>query len=61
MAPTVVRAVQTENVLAGGGSIDEAQATLMTELSPIDDMRSTADYRRRVSGNLLRAFWTETA
>ena len=28
----------------------------MGELAPIDDLRSTARYRRRVAGNLLEAF-----
>jgi xanthine dehydrogenase small subunit len=31
------------------------------EIHPIDDLRSTAEYRRRVAGNLLRRFWAETA
>jgi CO/xanthine dehydrogenase FAD-binding subunit len=61
VAPTVVRVPRTETVLAGGGSIDEAVATLVTEITPIDDMRSTAEYRRRVACNLLRQFWTETS
>lgn len=61
VAPTVVRAVNAEGVLAAGGSIDDAAAALMDEIAPIDDIRSTAEYRRRVAGNLLRAFWTETA
>jgi len=61
VAPTVVRAMRTEQVLADGGSIADAEAVLTTELSPIDDIRSTADYRRRVACNLLRAFWTETS
>jgi len=61
VAPTVVRVHRTEAVLAGGGSIDEAVATLVTEITPIDDIRSTAEYRRRVAGNLLRQFWTETS
>jgi xanthine dehydrogenase small subunit len=61
VAPTVIRAVETETVLADGGSIDEAEAALLGEISPIDDIRSTAEYRRRVACNLLRAFWTETA
>jgi xanthine dehydrogenase small subunit len=61
VAPTVLRAERTENVLAAGGSIGEAEAALLAELAPIDDMRSTAEYRRRVACNLLRAFWTETA
>jgi CO/xanthine dehydrogenase FAD-binding subunit len=61
VAPTVVRVPRTEAVLASGGTIDEAVAMLVTEISPIDDIRSTAAYRRRVAGNLLRQFWTETA
>ena len=60
VAPTVVRARQTEQALAAGGSIDEAVDVLRREIVPIDDIRSTADYRRTVSGNLLRRFWTET-
>jgi xanthine dehydrogenase small subunit len=60
VAPTVVRVPLTEAILAAGGSLDEAEATLHAELSPIDDIRSTAEYRRRVAGNLLRAFWTDT-
>jgi CO/xanthine dehydrogenase FAD-binding subunit len=61
VAPTVVRLPRTEAVLAGGGSIDEARQTLESEIAPIDDIRSTAEYRRRVSGNLLERFWRETA
>jgi len=56
MAPTVVRARRTEAVLARGGSIEEAQRALVEELSPIDDIRSTAEYRRRVAANLLATF-----
>jgi xanthine dehydrogenase small subunit len=33
---------------------------LENEIRPIDDVRSTADYRRTVAGNLLRRFWIET-
>ena len=52
----------TEAVLAGGGSIAEARAGARSARStPIDDIRSTAEYRRRVSGNLLEQFWRETA
>ncbi|MGH9424187.1 MAG: FAD binding domain-containing protein, partial [Thermoanaerobaculia bacterium] len=60
VAATVVRVPQTENVLASGGSIDDASEVLERELKPIDDVRSTADYRRRVSVNLLRRFWSDT-
>jgi xanthine dehydrogenase small subunit len=60
VAPTVVRAAATEACLAAGGSLDEARAVLMTEISPIDDVRSTAAYRRHVAGTLLEAFWKQT-
>ena len=61
VAPTVVRVPRTEAVLAAGGTLAEAQATLMDEIQPIDDLRSTAAYRRRVSANLLAQFWDDTA
>ena len=53
VAPTVVRATRTEAALAAGASIEAAQATLMDEIAPIDDLRSTEEYRRRVAANLL--------
>jgi xanthine dehydrogenase small subunit len=53
VAPTVVRARRTEAALADGASVDAAQRVLMDEIAPIDDIRSTADYRRRVAANLL--------
>jgi CO/xanthine dehydrogenase FAD-binding subunit len=56
VAPTVMRARRTEAALGNGCSLAEAQAELMAELSPIDDMRSTAEYRRRVAANLLAQF-----
>ena len=61
VAPTVVRAKMTEQALAEGASIDDAARILGEEIVPIDDVRSTADYRRRVSMNLLRRFWADTA
>ena len=57
VAPTVIRARRTEEALAAGASIDEAQQTLIAEIAPIDDLRSTAEYRRRVAANLLAQFW----
>jgi len=60
VAPTVVRARRSEEALAAGASIDEAVEVLRGEIVPIDDVRSTAEYRRLVSGNLLRRFWNET-
>jgi CO/xanthine dehydrogenase FAD-binding subunit len=61
VGPTIIRARQTERALASGAGIDDVTAILSAELSPIDDIRSTADYRRRVATNLLRRFWSETA
>jgi CO/xanthine dehydrogenase FAD-binding subunit len=58
VAPTVVRARRTEAALARGASIEECERELITEISPIDDVRSTAEYRRRVAANLLREFLT---
>ena len=57
VAPTVVRATRTEAALAAGASIEDAQQTLVDEIAPIDDIRSTAEYRRRVAANLLALFW----
>ena len=61
VAPTVIRVRRTEHALASGASLAEAQRILQEEITPIDDLRSTAAYRRRVAGNLLAQFWTETA
>ena len=61
IAPTVIRVPRTEAALASGESIDEAARILGAEIAPIDDLRSSADYQRRVSVNLLKRFWLETA
>lgn len=61
VAATVVRLPRTEACLAAGGTADEAARLLEEEIRPIDDVRSTAAYRRRVAANLLRRFWLETA
>ncbi|HEY6607993.1 MAG TPA: xanthine dehydrogenase family protein subunit M [Candidatus Limnocylindria bacterium] len=58
VAATTVRAGGTEAVLEGARPTREvaeaAVATLEAELQPIDDVRSTADYRRGVAGRVLR-------
>jgi CO/xanthine dehydrogenase FAD-binding subunit len=61
VAPTVIRLPRTEQVLSTGGSLEAAQAALDAEIAPIDDIRSTAPYRRAVSANLLRDFWRATS
>lgn len=57
VAPTVVRATRTEAALAAGSSLEDALGLLAEEIAPIDDIRSTAVYRRRVAANLLTSFW----
>ena len=61
VAPTIVRAPRTEAALARGASINDAAQILGDEIRPIDDARSTAEYRRTVTMNLLRRFWADTA
>lgn len=57
IAATTVRAPATEAVLEGAGptreTADAATAALIDEITPIDDVRSTADYRRLVAGRVL--------
>jgi len=60
VAPTVVRLPKTEAALADGASVADAQAIMLTEIAAIDDLRSTAEYRRRVAGNLLAQFLERT-
>ena len=59
VAPTVVRLSATERAFAAGASVDEAMAALRGEIHPIDDVRSTAEYRLRVTENIVRRFWTD--
>jgi CO/xanthine dehydrogenase FAD-binding subunit len=61
VAATVVRVPRTEEALASGRPIDDALKVLAIEIKPIDDVRSTAEYRLRVATNLVRQFWQETA
>jgi CO/xanthine dehydrogenase FAD-binding subunit len=60
VAPYTLRAFRTEESLRGSTLtrevIEEAVRILQEEISPIDDIRSDATYRRRVTGNLLRDF-----
>lgn len=58
IAATPVRARATEAALDGrhpvAATADAAVAALEGEISPIDDVRSTAEYRRMVAGRVLR-------
>jgi len=61
VASTVIRLPRTEEALAAGAPIAEARRVLEAEIAPIDDVRSTAAYRRAVASNLLERFWKDTA
>jgi CO/xanthine dehydrogenase FAD-binding subunit len=60
VAPVTVRCKKTEDLLRGrrpdAATIAAARAALRGEIAPIDDIRSTAAYRGRVSENLLAEF-----
>jgi CO/xanthine dehydrogenase FAD-binding subunit len=57
VAPTPIRAAATEAALEGRPptpeTADHAAETLAAELQPIDDVRSTAEYRRLVAARVL--------
>src|SRR5688572_28237548 len=60
VAPIPLRCFKTETALNGqplnGQTIAAAKHSLVDEISPIDDIRSTKDYRLQVSLNLLGDF-----
>ena len=60
LAPFPTRLKQTEASLLGSAidasAIEGARRALLAEAQPIDDIRSTADYRRAVGANLLEEF-----
>lgn len=64
VAPTVLEARRTADYLRGRRSeaIDRgtARALLAAEIAPLDDIRSTAHYRRAVACNLLEQLLDET-
>jgi len=60
IAPVPLRCIRTEDRL-GGQEIDQAlialgKEALAREIAPIDDIRSTKNYRLRISQNLLADF-----
>ena len=64
VAPVVVRCTRTEDALrnreADESAVSAARAELAREISPIDDIRSTANYRLQVALNVLEDFLTNT-
>jgi len=63
LAAFPARLYQTEATLLGrpldATAIDSAREALLAEAKPIDDIRSTAEYRKRVGCNLLEEFLRE--
>ncbi|SPE19159.1 Aerobic-type carbon monoxide dehydrogenase, middle subunit CoxM/CutM-like protein [Candidatus Sulfotelmatomonas gaucii] len=63
LAPYPTRLFDTEAALLGKAITREtvlaARSALLAEVKPIDDIRSTAEYRRRVAVNLLEEFLLE--
>lgn len=60
VAPVPLRLKRIETLVRGGritdGMIAEARRELDAAMAPIDDIRSVAEYRRSVAGNLLEEF-----
>lgn len=60
VAPTVIRARKTEGLLISSTLtpelVERAGQMIAQEIAPITDLRSTEDYRRVVTGNVLRKF-----
>ncbi|MDD2282513.1 MAG: xanthine dehydrogenase family protein subunit M, partial [Eubacteriales bacterium] len=58
VAPVPLRAKKTEELLRGQRldslELARAQAQLQAEISPIDDIRGSAEYRRQAAGTLFR-------
>ena len=57
VGPTIVTCRPAEAILEGNrlslGVLEEAAVLAREAVSPIDDVRASADYRRQVAGNLL--------
>ena len=60
VAPIVIRCTKTEDALRGQPlnkrTIELGSDSLLNEIKPIDDIRSTSSYRLRVASNLLTDF-----
>jgi carbon-monoxide dehydrogenase medium subunit len=58
VAPTPLRMRRTEELLTGvsltDATLEKVAAAARAEVTPIDDIRSTAAYRRTVSGTLMK-------
>jgi CO/xanthine dehydrogenase FAD-binding subunit len=65
VAPIPLRLSETEHLLSGkkieSSLFETARRTLIQEIRPIDDIRSTARYRAAVAGNLVVEFLEKLA
>ena len=63
VAPIPIRCVKTETAMLGkpidAETVNAAREALANEISPIGDVRSTRDYRLKVSLNLLEDFLSQ--
>jgi CO/xanthine dehydrogenase FAD-binding subunit len=63
LAPSPTRLYQAEAALLGQPitreTVKAVRRALLAEVQPIDDIRSTAEYRRRVAANLIEEFLLE--
>lgn len=60
VAPTVIRSTRAESAITGRSVdpelIETARQAILGDISPIDDIRSTFEYRTRVTANLVEEF-----
>jgi len=61
VAPVPVRALEAEQAIVAGEPFERVSEALGRAIAPIDDVRSTSAYRRRVADNLLRDFLRHVA
>ena len=59
VAPTVIRGLHTEAALKEAGRFEDvAGAAVQADITPIDDIRSSARYRRLVAPVIAKRAWT---
>jgi xanthine dehydrogenase small subunit len=64
VGPMVLRLPKTESILRGHAPtlerFEQAAEIATEEVTPISDVRGSAEYRRTLAGNILIKFWHET-
>ena len=63
VGPTILRMPRTEALLQArpltADLVEEVRRSTQAEVTPIDDVRSTARYRRAISGNIVARWVAE--